>query len=120
MPAFNANDPDAVAFADFITPWLRDRPYLRDFSQLHFALDGLNYLLHADRTGVSLPVSKSTAHVKCSIHDCAITSSQLDACILNFAPRDTSPLWFCRAHHPPVPGLPPPGFTKPHSSDPLS
>ena len=120
MAAFNDADADARDFAALIEPWLRARPHLRDYAQLHFALDGLAYLLTTDRTGIALPQPKSSTHVKCAMLDCAVTSATRDACVLNFAPAGAPPIWFCRAHHPEVAGLPPPGYTRLRTTDPAA
>jgi hypothetical protein len=112
VSGYNANHPDAAAFAKLIEPWLRARDLSLDvFSQLHFALDQLQYKIFADRSGISIPAPRTLVHVKCSSHNCETTSATPDACILNFAARGAEPKWFCRKHHPNSAGLPPPGWT---------
>ena len=109
--SYNANHPDAAAFAELIEPWLRARDLSLDlFAQLHFALDGLQYKIFTRHSGISIPAPKVLVHVKCSSHGCEITSAMPDACILNFAAKGAEPLWFCRKHHPNSVGLPPPGW----------
>lgn len=113
MAAFDSNDAFAASFTTLIEPWLRENAHMAtfDFDQLHYALDGLEYLLTADRSGIGPPKPSTAAHVKCSMHDCGVTSAIPDACLLNFAPRGDPPLWFCRNHHPRLDGLPAAGWT---------
>lgn len=48
----------------------------------------------------------------CSHISCGKTWRDYDACLLNFAPTDTPPIWLCRDHHPPTAdgGIRPPGW----------
>lgn len=48
----------------------------------------------------------------CAHASCSRTWRDHDACLLNFAPRDTPPIWLCRDHHPPLRdgGIRPPGW----------
>ena len=117
MPAFNYNDPVAAAFLALVEPWLRERnPSTAEFAQMHYALDGLQYLLTADRSGVNLGAEyRRAANVVCSAPGCHIHAGVPDACLLNYARPGDPPLWFCRVHHPRVEGLNPPGWTPPRS-----
>lgn len=53
----------------------------------------------------------------CAFDGCLRTAHDLDACLLNFAPRGEVALWLCRDHHPPPGegGIRPPGWTPPLS-----
>jgi len=114
MSNYRSNDPLAAEFAALVEPFLRAHPTLRDYSQLHFALDGLHYLIAADRSGVDRsPPPHTFTNVTCSFDGCHTHAGIPDACILNFAPRDTPPIWLCRFHHPKLDGLPAPGWTPP-------
>ena len=57
-------------------------------------------------------------NTRCSWHDCSRTWHDLDACLLNFAPRGEPPLWLCRDHHPPLSdgGIRPPGYQSDNAS----
>lgn len=48
----------------------------------------------------------------CAHSGCSHTWRDYDACLLNFAPRDTPPIWLCRDHHPPLSdgGIRSPGY----------
>jgi hypothetical protein len=128
MPAFDPNNPDAAAFTALVEPWLRDRVRCRLhgaqsaslFAQFHYALDSLQYLLSADRTGVTAPTQLRVAQVQCSAPNCRATSATPAASIINCAPGSPTPLWLCRAHYPAFPGLLPPGWTPPPKLDPLA
>ena len=123
MPAFDANDAYAASFCDFLAPWLADRrgeltPAI--FAQLHYALDGIEYHILTDRSGIgplsSAPPPRYT-NVKCSFHDCLATSTDHDACIGNYSPIGYEPLWLCRRHPPRVSGLQPPSWTPPNEDE---
>lgn len=50
-------------------------------------------------SGEQWPIALTT---HCAHSGCSRTWRDHDACLLNFAPRDTPPIWLCRDHHPPL------------------
>ena len=89
-----------------------------DVSSRLSRLEGLTQMLRYFSTPPMLvaegqPPVATTTH--CAFDGCTRTWRDEDACLLNFAPRDTPALWFCRDHHPPLAegGIRPSGWTPP-------
>lgn len=83
---------------------------LEGLSQMlrYFTVDRLIYSLPSSTTE-SWPIALTT---HCAHATCSRTWRDHDACLLNFAPRDTPPIWLCRDHHPPLSdgGIRAPGY----------
>ena len=107
--AYDQRSEVAERFRALVEPWLAEqRPGAKDYAQLHFALDGLQYRLAADRAPARIAPPQVAHDAHCSAPGCASTWRTPDACLLLLGGR-----WLCRAHHPPFAGLPPPGWTPP-------